>query len=156
VVVRSVNIERPEITLEASLHGSNLGKIRENLKASSGADREPGAKDDKSGKKLEVDEFVIAGGKVHVSFVGLAGKTANLPLPDIHLKDLGTGPEGITAAELTEKVLTEVLDKAIEVSAGAVGDLGRQGADLTKDIGSSAAEAAGRATKGIGGLFKKR
>ncbi len=155
VVVRSVNIDRPEITLEASLHGSNLRKIRENLKDASGAGRKPVTKDDKSGKKLEVDEFVITGGKVHVSFVGLAGKTADVTLLDIHLKDLGTGPEGITAAELTDKVLTEVLDQAIEVSAGAVADLGRQAAVLTKNVANSAAEAAGKATKGIGGLIKK-
>ena len=90
-----------------------------------------------------------------MSFVGLAGKTANLPLPDIHLKDLGTGPEGITTAELTQQVLTAVLDKSIEVSTGAVADFGRQAAGLTKNLGNSAADAAGKATKGIGGLFKK-
>jgi hypothetical protein len=155
VIIRSVNVQGPEITLEASLHGSNLRKILENLSASSGADRQPAAKGDKPGKKLQVDEFIIAGGRVHVSFVGLAGKTADLPLPDIHLKDLGTGPEGITAAELANKVLTAVLDKSIEASTGAVADLGRQAAELTKNIGNSAADAAGKATKGIGGLFKK-
>jgi hypothetical protein len=64
---------------------------------------------------------------------------------------LGTGPEGITAGELTEKVLTEVLDQAIKASAGAVADLGKDAANMTKDIGNSAA---GKAAKGLGSLFK--
>lgn len=144
VVVRSVHVQQPEITLEASFHGSNLSKILKNLKSSSGAEGKPVTGDGKPGKKLEVDEVVIAGGKVRVSFVGLAGKTADVPLPEIRLKDLGTGPEGITTAELADKVLSAMLDKSIEVSAGAVADLGRQ-----------AAEVAAKATKGIGGVFRR-
>jgi len=150
VVIRSVRVEGPEITLETGLHGSNLGKILDNLKAAGGGDKEPeAAKDQKAGKKLQVDEFVITGGKIHVSFVGLAGKTATLPLPEIHLQDLGKGPEGITGTELTRQVLSAVLKGSIDASAGAVADLG-------KDVGKSAVDAAGKVTKGIGDLFKKK
>ncbi len=155
VVIRSVNIQGPEITLEAGLRGSNLGKIQENLRAVGGADKHAAAKGDKPGKKLEVDEFVISGGKVHVSIVGMAGRSAQLPLPDITLKDLGTGPEGITAGELADKVLDVVISKSLEVSASAIGDLGKQAAGLGKDAGDAAGDAAGKISKGIGNLLKK-
>jgi hypothetical protein len=155
VIIHSVNVQGPEITLEAGLHGNNLSKILDNLKASSGAEKQAATKESKPGKKLQVDEFVITGGKVHVSFVGLAGKTANVTLPDIYFKDLGTGPEGITAGELADKVLTAVLNKTLEVSGSAVTDLSKQAAGLTKDLGNSATDAVGKATKGLGDLFKK-
>ncbi|MGO8678241.1 MAG: hypothetical protein ACLQVX_20555 [Limisphaerales bacterium] len=151
VVIRSVKVQGPDVTLEESLHGSNLRKLLKNLKAASSADKKTGIKDDKPGKKLQVDEFVVTGGKIHVSFVGLAGRTVNLPLPDIRLENLGTGPEGITAGELTEKVLTEVLDQAIKASAGAVADLGKDAANMTKEMGNSAAR---KAARGLGSLFK--
>jgi len=165
VVVRSVTVEAPEITVEGSLHGSNLGKILDNLKASGGGEDKPSAttKQEKAGKKLQVDEFVVTGGKVHVSFAGLAGKSATLALPEIRLKDLGTGPEGIMPAELTRQVLSAILSRSIEVSSGAVADLGKQAADLGKqaadllgkEAGQSAADAAGKAAKGLGDLLKK-
>jgi hypothetical protein len=155
VIVREVKIQGPEITLETGLHGSNLGRIQANLSAVGGADKQKAAKGDQPGKKLEVDEFAITGGKVRVSVVGLAGRSAELPLPDIILKDLGTGPEGITAGELADKVLSVVISKSIEVSASAIGDLGKQASGLTTGAGAAASNAAGKVSKGIGGLFKK-
>ena len=158
VVVRSITLEAPEITVEGGFHGSNLGKILDNLKASSGGEEKPAAaaKPEKAGKKLEVDEFLVTGGKVHVSFAGLAGKSATLPLPEIRLKDLGTGPEGITPAELTRQVLSAVLSRSIEVSSSAIADLGKQATSLGKDAAQSAVDSAGKAAaKGLGDLFKR-
>ena len=157
ILVRSVVVTAPEITLEAGLRGSNLSQLMDNLKAATGGGSPaPASKESKPGKKLEVDEFLVTGGKVHVSFVGLAGRTATVPLPDIRLKDLGTGPEGITAAELTRQVLTAVLNGSLEAGAGAVTDLGKQAADLGKDLGKSAVDSAGKLGKGLGDLFKKK
>jgi hypothetical protein len=157
VVVRSVTVEAPEITVEGSLHGSNLSKILDNLKASTGGEDKAAAtpKAEKAGKKLQVDEFLVTGGKVHVSFAGLAGKSATLPLPELRLKDLGTGPEGITPAELTRQVLSAILSRSIEVSSGAVADLGKQAAALGKEAARSAVDSVQKAAKGIGGLLKK-
>jgi len=156
IIIRSIIVEAPEITLEGNLKGSNLEKLQENLQAAVGGDKSAGApKEQKPGKKLQVDEFVITGGKVHVSFVGLAGKTATVPLPEIRLKDLGKGPEGITGTELTSQVLSEVLNGSLKASEGAVADLGKQAAGLGKDLGKSAEDAAGKVTQGIGNLFKK-
>jgi len=155
IIIRSVIVEAPEITYEGSLKGSNLGKIQENLQALAGGDKSPApAKDSQPGKKLQVDEFVITGGKVHVSFAGLAGKTATVPLPEIRLQNLGQGPEGITGVELTRQVLSAVLNGSLKASEAAVADLGKQAADLGKDAAKTATDAAGKVTKGIGDLFK--
>ena len=158
IIVRSIRVEGPEITMEASLKGSNLGKIQDNLKAATGGDSPaaaPKTDEKKPGKKLQVDEFLITGGKVHVSFVGLAGKSVTVPLPEISLKDLGKGPEGITPTELTSQVLSAVLSGSLKASESAVADLSKQALDLGKDAAKAAVDAAGKVTKGIGDLFKK-
>ena len=94
VVVRSVRIEAPEITYEAGLGGSNIGKVLENIQAV--ASQEKAANTNASSKALQVDELIITGGKINVSATMLGGAAATLPLPEIRLASLGQGPEGLT------------------------------------------------------------
>jgi len=143
IVIKSVEVISPEITFEGNPFGANnLKTIMNNVNAFSGgagsdtnAPAQTGA--NKPAKKLEVDDFLISGAKVH--FNG-----ATLPLPDIHFSDLGTGPEGITAADLTKKVLGEISASTIKEVASSVRDAG-------KAVGSEA----GKLGKSLGGLFGK-
>ena len=146
IVIKSVEVRSPEITFEGNPFGANnLKKIMDNVNAFiGGAEAKPadtnapaptGAK--KPAKKLQVDDFLITGAKVH--FNG-----ATLPLPDIHFSDLGKGPEGITAGDLIKKVLGEITTATVKAVAGSVGDAG-------KAIGGEASKLG----KSIGSLFKK-
>ena len=143
IVIKSVEVISPEITFEGNPFGANnLKAIMNNVNAFSGgagpdtnAPTQTGA--NKPAKQLEVDDFLISGAKVH--FNG-----ATLPLPDIHFSDLGTGPEGITAADLTKKVLGEISASTIKEVASSVGNAG-------KAVGSEA----GKLGKSLGGLFGK-
>lgn len=161
VVIPSIRVDGPEITYETDLKGSNLSKILDNVKAMAGSGQtqqpaEPG----KKAKKLQVDEFVITGGKISVAATMLGGKGATLPLPEIRLANLGQGPEGITGAELAEKVLSAV-------TAGTVKAVAEGGAALAKDAVSGAANVstnvlnkAGtegtKALQKVGDMFKKK
>jgi hypothetical protein len=177
IVVRHVRVEGPEITFEGTIGtANNLSKILDNVnetsggatekpKADSKADskKEPtaGAKDkpkaeaksEAPSKKLQVDEFLITGAKVHLSMTMLGGKAVSVPLPPITLKDLGAGPEGITAGELTQKVLKEVTAETLKAAEKAVADLGKDAAGL---VTKGATGTVDRATKGVGDLFKKK
>jgi hypothetical protein len=150
IVVQSVNIQAPEITFEGNLSGNNLKQILANLESES---KSPAPKDT---KKIQVDDLVISGGKIHLHLDVLGGKTTTLPLPDIHLTQLGTGPRGMTAAELTRQVLQAVLDGTTKTVAGAAADLGKNVTDAVKNVGQGALEGAGMAAKGITDLFKKK
>jgi uncharacterized protein involved in outer membrane biogenesis len=137
IVIRSVNVQAPEIAFEGGLGGNNLKQIQANVDAAVGGGQSAPATTSPPppagpGKKLQVDDFVISGGKVHVTLTGVAGKTTTVPLPDIHLSQLGTGPEGITAADLTRKVLDAVLAKAVEAAGPALTDLGKSAAENAK------------------------
>ena len=157
MVVRWVRVNAPEITFEAGAGGNNLSKILENVQ---GTETKPPATEEEkkaTTKKLQVDEFVITGGKVHVSATMLGGKAATVPLPEISLTNLGQGPEGITPAELTKRVLSAVLDGTLKSVGGAVGEMGKEFTESAKSLGTGAVNQATEKLKtGVSDLFKKK
>jgi uncharacterized protein involved in outer membrane biogenesis len=149
IVVKSIRVEAPEITFEGNPLGeNNLKKIEDNVNAATAGGQTsataPTAKGGpaKPAKKLEVDDFLITGAKVHF------GAGATLPLPDIHLMNLGTGPNGITPADLTKQVLSEVVSGTIKAVAKSATNVGKGAENVGK-------EGANAVKKGLGGLFKK-
>jgi len=157
IVVKSIRIESPEITYEGGLvGGNNLNTILENVNATTGGSGVTDTTSTKSGqpaKKLQVDDFLITGAKVKVALKGTGGFAAPVPLPDIHFTNLGQGPDGITPAELTQKVIKQVTEGAVKAAAGAVTDIGK---GVLDSAGKRATEGVERATKGIPDLFKKK
>lgn len=155
VVIKSIRVEAPEIYYEGGLGGDNLHKILDNVTASTGGTAtEPAAKGDQAAaKKLQVDDFVITGAKLNISIKGTGGFAAPIPLPDIHFTNLGQGPEGITAAELTKKVFTELTASVAKNAAGAIADISKGAVDSAT---KTATESVNKATKGITDLFKKK
>lgn len=154
IVVKSIRVEAPEITFEVGPGGSNLQKIQANLKSSLGSGASsatpPADGEKKPAKKLQVDEVVITGGKVTLGASVLGGKVTEAALPELQLKDLGTGPDGITAAELGQRVLSLVMEGAIKVGGD---ELVKAGKDA---LNKTANDAAGKATKALGDLFNKK
>ncbi len=159
LVINSVNVQAPEITFETDLKGNNLSKILANVEATTGGGKTAPAQtpeEAKANRKLQVDEFVLSGGKINVSVTALGGKSVTVPLPEIRLTDLGKGPDGITAAELTKRVLQEVERNAVQAASGAAADLSKQATELTKGLRDAGTGAVDRVTKGIGDLLKKK
>ena len=164
VVVKSINVQGPEITFETDFKGNNLKKILANVQESTGGGAQEPAKpqepaqpkEAKPAKKLQVDDFVISGGIVHVAVTALGGQAATIPLPDIHLQALGTGPEGITPGELAKQVLEAVEKGATQAAAGTMTDIGKGALYITKDGRNTGTNAVQSVTKGLGNLFKKK
>jgi hypothetical protein len=154
IVVRSVRVEAPVITFEGNPFGANnLNTIMNNVNATakSGGPASTNATTkaaNKPGKKLEVDDFLITGAKVNFNGV-------SLPLPDIHLTDLGRDKDGITATDLTRRVLDAITTSTIKAVAGTAADVGKNAGKTGKDIGKSLGSNVNSLTKSLGGLFKK-
>jgi hypothetical protein len=163
IVVKSIKVQGPEITFETDLRHNNLSKILANVQeATGGGAKEPAKPQEptkpegaKPAKKLQVDDFAISGGKIHVSVTTLGGKTATVPLPDIHLQNLGAGPEGITPQELAKQVIEAIEKGASQAAAGAVVDLGKGALYIGKDAANTS-NAVQSATKSLGNIFKKK
>ena len=155
IVVKSIKVEAPEITFEGNpLGANNLKKIQDNVNAAAANFQSPlstnqppkTAAPAKPGAKFEVDDFLITGAKVHI------GTGATVPLPDIHLTDLGKGPEGITASDLTKRVLTEVISGTLTAVESAATNIGKDAGKSAENLGK---EGVNKITTGIGGLLKK-
>jgi uncharacterized protein involved in outer membrane biogenesis len=163
IIIKTINVQAPEITFETDLKHNNLNKLLSNVQETTGGGENASAKpnepsqpqDAKAARKLQVDELIITGGKIHISVTGLTQGTATAILPEIHLQDLGTGPDGITAAELTKRLLVAIEKGAAQAASGAVTDISKGAVYVTKDVSNTGSNALQRVTKGLGGLLKK-
>lgn len=160
IVIRTVHVISPEISFEGGLSGNNLGKIMENVNASAKTGAKPsnnGAAPAASqpGKKIEVDDFLITGAMVHVRLTDLGGKEMTLPLPDIHLTDLGKDSDGLTPADLTRAMLKAVTTATIKAVSASATDLGKGVENLGKDAAGGAVKSVDKIKKGLGSLLNQ-
>jgi uncharacterized protein involved in outer membrane biogenesis len=136
VIIRSINIVSPQITFEGGLQGNNLSQILANIRGAGPP------QDSASARKLQVDDLHISGAQVDITVTLPGAKTATVTLPDIHLAQLGQGPDGITSAELSERLLALLLESAI----------GAATAELAKGVIPSLP----KLPEGVGDLFKRK
>jgi uncharacterized protein involved in outer membrane biogenesis len=130
VVLTSITIKSPEITIEGGLKNNNLSKIQKNLNASGDqsenhASTSGPSSDKKAPRKLQVDELIITGAKLHVNNPLLGGKTLTVSVPDIHLTNLGASSDGITPAELARDVMNELMNKVVPATMAVVNQFGK-------------------------------
>lgn len=118
VVIRSVVVQETEIHYEKRDGKTNLDVLQANIESAL-PDRD---KKTKPGKKLQIDSLVIRNAKVHVYGDKPDEPPTILTLNEIHLKDLGQGPEGITGAELTRQLTTAVIKDTLAAMVRGVTD----------------------------------
>ena len=155
VVVRSVKVLAPEITFEGTLGGNNLGKLLANIRGTEEKDKQATSKKEQSSsKKLQVDDFLITGGKINLSTSLLGGKSTTLTLPEIHLTNLGQGTDGISASELAERVFKVIVEETVKAVTDSA--VGKSLSEISKKIPGATTEEADKATRGLKDLLKKK
>ncbi|MEZ5388209.1 MAG: hypothetical protein R3F13_22110 [Prosthecobacter sp.] len=129
IVLKHIHITDPEIHLEAGLNGTNLKQITKNAEAFAAgmkpsavaaAGETPAESKTATEKdvKLQINELLIRGARVSASTTLVQGAKAETTLPEIRLTNIGDGPEGITPAALTAKVLGILSTEAAKNGAG--------------------------------------
>lgn len=112
VLIREVVLQSPEITYERGLGSSNLEVIQKNVEAyvarMSGRKKEEGPK-----KKFVIENLYVRGGKVHF------GTSLALPLPDLHLRDIGKKSNGATAGEVVKQTWEAVARSSMNLASRA-------------------------------------
>ena len=156
VVIHSLRLDAAEINVEGTPTDNNLTKILANVESAIPASTSSAPKEPAAGKKLQLDDFVISNAKLNFTFPLLGGKSTTVPLPEIHLTNLGQGPEGITPEELIRRVTKEITSNAAVVGDVALKSLGGVVTDAVKGLGKGATEGVEKASKGIKDLFKKK
>lgn len=126
IVIKHIRLIEPDIHLELGPGGTNLNQIANNARATAdaitsaapAASTAPAPSSPQQNMKLQVDEVLISSAKVNASAGVLPGAKAVVTLPEIKLTGLGTGPEGLTPAELTAIILSRLADEAVKAGAG--------------------------------------
>jgi uncharacterized protein involved in outer membrane biogenesis len=147
IVIQRILIEDPVITFEGSLKGSNIGALMKKMEREGGAGGKPAEetpakpeKPVKPGKKVRIDDFLFTGGRVNLSMGALTGGAAlPIPLPPVHLTDIGKESDGVTPKTAVTEVMGGIM-KAVMEAVGQSGKLLGQG--LAK--GAAGVEAAGK------------
>ena len=75
-----------------------------------------------------------------------------LPLPPIHLRDIGTAGKGVPIGEVIQQILVPLLANITEAVANGAKDLGKDAASL---INKEAGQKLDKAADSLKGLFKK-
>lgn len=97
IVIRQITIEAPDVVYEKGESLTNFDALMRNIAAYIGESAPSGSR---SGKKLIVDALTIRAARAHASAPLLSGKTVDINLPDIALKDIGRAQGGVTPGEL--------------------------------------------------------
>ena len=152
IKIKEIKISAPEITLDGGLSGNNISKILDNVNAAT-AGAEPAAKTDSSAKKSEkkfyVQDVLVEGGNINLSTSLLGGKELTVPLPTLHLQNIGTENLGVTAGELVQQILKPLLTSITKAAADGVTDLGKNIPNV-----KGAGDELKKVTGGLKGLFK--
>lgn len=161
-VVRSIRIIEPEITFEGGLRKNNLTQILKNVERSTGGGRQrtdqpKESPDEKSSPehKIQVDEFILSGARVKWAVPGFGGRTVEVVLPTLEMKDLGTGEEGITIAELAKLVTEELTRKTVKVLGESAADVEGLATEALQGLGTNTVEGAAETIRSLGNLFKR-
>jgi len=186
IIIREIVIDAPNITYEIGLTGSNIGKLMDSMQPDSGEqpNEEPPKEEEadaKPAKKVIIESLVIKNGKVNIAAKMLGGHGAAIPLPTIHLTDIGKEEEeGASPATVVANVLhavatavigtvsksgqlvgdgTKAAAEATLKGVDIVGDLAGKGIGASVDAagkaGSAVGKGASKVAEGITGLFKK-
>lgn len=164
IVIDRIEVIRPEITYEKKGKIDNFNTILNNITQTSNSEKR--SKKEDTGKKLIIRNFIVKEGNVNLelSVYGLGDKKIDVPLPNLHLKDIGKKKNGASPAEafkeifaalygkITSPAVTDVLNKQLN-SYGV--NLNSLGADAIKQLegGTDKAEGLKDVGKKIKGIF---
>ncbi|OUS16559.1 hypothetical protein A9Q88_06690 [Gammaproteobacteria bacterium 50_400_T64] len=131
VVIQSIRIISPEITLEQIKKMTNLQQLLKNIEQPAGSAESTGEDSGESkgeAIKLVIKDLQISGGKVHYINPLLGSKALDLALPDIQLQGIGEKSSGATGAEIAEQVIAAISKSASKAIAeqGGIKAMGKQ------------------------------
>lgn len=171
VVINEVVVEKPRIRYELGEKGTNIDTIRSNVESQQGS----GSSDGETPSFI-IKNLYLRDGTVGVAATGLTDGQLSVPLPDIHLTDVGAEGAGASPGDIIEHTLAAVgsgittavadinLDgirqgiedaasgagEAIGEMAGSAGETLDDAASSTGDAIEDAAEATGEAASEVG------
>ena len=144
--IKELTLIKPQITYEYASAGSNLDVLQRQIERSVTQQRgnTKRSQDSKSGKKLVIEHLYIKNGTASVRAEILYGDVLSVPIPDLHLRDIGKKSNGTTVGD----AMRQILGPLVQQVGTAVTSLDVKAAGKTFQKGVDAA------TQTIKDLFK--
>ena len=111
LVIEGIYINAPEVTYEVGLGATNIDRILKNIDEFIG--------EEKSTRKVIIQDFWLKGGKLTMCSSLMTSAAFSVPIPDVHLTDIGKKSNGETLKE----ALTEIMKPVTASVASASTDL---------------------------------
>jgi hypothetical protein len=125
VVIKELLLVAPDVVYQRGQGSDNMTVIQKNVDA--WVAKNAGAKKDEGpGKKFVIENLLIRNGKAHF------GTTLSMPMPDLHLRDVGKKSNGATAGEVVKQLWGAML--------GSVSNLASRAGSAIKEGASSAVD----------------
>lgn len=149
-IIERVWVDAPEVTYEKGQGSSNLGKIMDALggdATNTPAQPETKAPVPKEETKLVISDLRVEGARMRIG-TGLGGTTILVPLPPVHLTDLGKDSGGASLKDMLRSIGLAV--------AGASGNVAGQAQQAIGSAAKNLEKGVGKAVESVSGLFKKK
>ncbi|WP_282609463.1 hypothetical protein [Pelagibius sp. Alg239-R121] len=166
IVINEVVIEKPRVLYELGEKGTNIDTIRKNVESQQGSEVKSDSGDTPS---FIIKNLYLRDGTVSVGATGLLDQQLSVPLPDIHLTDVGEEGAGASPADIVEQTLAAVgggitsavadinldgIRRGVEDAASSAGDAiegaAEQTGETASDVGEAIGEGAEQAGEAIG------
>ncbi len=144
ITVKKIAIVAPDVIYEKGDSMTNFDAIQKNIADYLGPSEQATSEE---GKKLIVEEFKLRDAKAQAAAAFMDGKTVDVDLPDLTMRNIGKKEGGITPGELGQRI-AGAMKKQL---AGAISfdKLGK----AAQQAGEAIGEAASGATEKIKNLF---
>ncbi len=160
IIINSILISGPRISYEKSLKTSNIAALLKNLEGEPTEkvpqedepkeEEEAETPTDKPAKKVIIKDFLLEGSRLQLSATLTGGHALVIPLPPIHLTDIGKESDGASLTEILSKVFRAIFGAITQAISGSVKLLGH-GAKFVGTTTLQGAALAGDATMAAGG-----
>ncbi len=152
IVIENILIRGPIMNYEKSLTTSNLGTLLASLEGESADEekdkeqpaekKEKKREDVKGGKKIVINDLQIEGIRVKVSTTLTGGHAITIPLPPIHMTDIGKESEGASLTDVLLEIVRAIFGAVTKGVTGSVKLVGK-GAMLVGETALDGVQLAG-------------
>ncbi len=159
VIIKEIVIVGPEVFYEFGDDGTNLDRLSKNVQSKAGS----GGGGESGGPKFVIENLYLRDGKVTVR-APLLNEKISLPLPTIHLTDIGKEGRGATPGDIADQMMEAILAGAgsavssANIDIGALtesaGELAKDAQRVLEEAGGDIAKEAGDAIEGVGDAVK--
>lgn len=140
ITIRQVVVKEPLVTYEHANGEDNLSKLQKNAVAYAqrltGADKKK--ETNASGPKVFIGHIDLNDGKILLKDSRLMGASVTLPLPNIHISKIQTGPDGSSPEEIAGQIMENLFSSSKAAVGQSAPSFMEQGAkdikDLSKDL----------------------